>query len=316
VIFTGSGGWNNLAPGLEFTLSPRVPHLKRIVSTESTHSRGLIHDASSRGRQVDRETDHRIHLTIGESLSSEVALVLKAGTTALVVALIEASVNPGEGVELAKPLVAIQAFSRDASCRQSAEIKGRRRLRAIDIQRHYLRLAEQQVGALPVWAGAVLQLWAQVLDGLEDGSEQQRMRLEWVIRRKVFERYLTSRGFDWSNLPAGHEKADLFELDNKLGRVGRAGMFPLLDQLGALNHRIDVTGFPKEPVPTRATVRGKAIGACFASGLTDSCRGDWNYILDRKNRMVLDLGDPFETCLNWRPKAETLGFDFHAWGLR
>src|SRR5437667_213953 len=42
IIYTGAGGFNSLSNGLEFTLSPRVPHLANVVSNNSTSDRGIF----------------------------------------------------------------------------------------------------------------------------------------------------------------------------------------------------------------------------------------------------------------------------------
>lgn len=97
IIYTGAGGFNPLAAGLEFTLSPRAAHLTNAVSSDSTGNRGIFH---TKDESLCGPGYHRLHLLCGESLCSETASWLKLGATALVVAMIEAGVNPGGAVDL------------------------------------------------------------------------------------------------------------------------------------------------------------------------------------------------------------------------
>ena len=111
IIYTGAGGFNSLHPfALNFTLSPRVWHLQHEISNESTHSRGIFH---TKNESLSNRGYNRLHIICGESLCSELATWLKIGTTALVVALIDGGVLPGEAVRLRSPLAAIRRFASD-----------------------------------------------------------------------------------------------------------------------------------------------------------------------------------------------------------
>ena len=113
LIYSGAGGFNNLSAGIELTLSPRVPHMTTEVSTESTHSRGIFH---TKDEPLSGGAYHRLHLLCGESLCSQLATWLKIGTTALVVAMIEAGLQPGDAVALRAPVAAMQTFAGDPGC--------------------------------------------------------------------------------------------------------------------------------------------------------------------------------------------------------
>ena len=114
IIYTGAGGFNSrFRHGIDFTLSPRVPHLEHAVSEQSTHSRGIFH---TKDESLSSNGYHRLHILCGESLCSELAGWLKVGTTALVVALIDGGANPGDAVHLASPLTAMQTFASDPTC--------------------------------------------------------------------------------------------------------------------------------------------------------------------------------------------------------
>ena len=43
VIYTGAGGFDAFAPGLEFVISPRAMFLQRVTSQESTWNRAIVH---------------------------------------------------------------------------------------------------------------------------------------------------------------------------------------------------------------------------------------------------------------------------------
>ncbi len=201
LVYTGAGGYKNDSAGAIFMLSPRVTHLTRDVSNQSTSNRGIFHD-----KHDDLCTNgyHRLHLLCGESLCSELSMWLRAGTTALVVAMCDAGLRPGEAVALRDPVAAMHRFALDPTCRATAETKRGEQLSAIAIQRHYLAHAEAHVGQpwMPDWAPEVCERWRAVLDCLEGGWESAATTLDWAIKLGMYRDHVRRRGVTWESLAA------------------------------------------------------------------------------------------------------------------
>ncbi|MBD3163166.1 MAG: hypothetical protein GF328_13775 [Candidatus Latescibacteria bacterium] len=200
VIYTGAGGFHPMSPGLQFSLSPRIHHLPRVRSDDSTANRGLFHD---KNEPLNRSGFARLHLLCGESLYSQTSSWLKIGTTAVVVALIEAGVRPGDAVKLSAPLTAARRIATDPTLRFSVPVTDGRRMRAIAIQRHYLELAEAHLGAetMPPWAGEVCRAWREILDRLEAGNGAVSRTLDWAIKLPLYMDRVARNGFRWESLP-------------------------------------------------------------------------------------------------------------------
>lgn len=200
IIYTGAGGFNSQSGGLEFTLSPRVPHLANVVSNNSTSDRGIFH---TKDESLTRPGFHRMHIICGESLCSEKAMWLKVATTALVVAMAEAGLRPALVVGLRSPLQAMQAIASDPSCAALVETVEGRRLSALEIQYHYLTLAEKHLGDswMPAWAEEVCREWRKMLNSLLDAPESVATTLDWGIKRALYASYANSRGVVWDSLP-------------------------------------------------------------------------------------------------------------------
>ena len=200
VVYTGAGGFNNLSKGIEFTLSPRVAHLNRGVSGESTHHRGIFH---TKGETLAGHDYQRLHLLCGESVCSETAAWLKLGTTALIVAMVDAGLSPGDAVQPRSPLDAIRTFARDPTCRATVPAIDGRRLDALDIQHHYLDEAERHVddAFMPPWAGDVCRRWRAALERLEGAPASVSSVLDWAIKLPLFRDRAARRGLAWDSLP-------------------------------------------------------------------------------------------------------------------
>lgn len=197
LIYTGAGGFDATYPGIRFVLSPRVPHLTAEVSEQSTSSRGVLH---TKNESLSSAGYNRLHLLCSESLFSERAIFLRVGVTALIVAMIEAGLQPGDQVKLAAPLEAMRVFAGDPACERKIMTAHGECLTAAMIQRRYLELAEAHLRDpfMPSWGPDVCREWRQVLDLLESGNPQAvATRLDWAIRFSVFSRFLEAEGYDW-----------------------------------------------------------------------------------------------------------------------
>jgi proteasome accessory factor A len=198
LVYTGAGGFNPLSRGLEFTLSPRIAHLQKVVSGSSTNDRGIWHTKSeSLSAQYNR-----LHVLCGESLCSETAAFLKAGATALVVALADAGLEPGKSLQLAEPLAAMQNVAADVTCKRPLKMSDGSGLTALAIQRRYLEQVEAHVGDsfMPDWAGEVCRRWRAVLDQLERAPGAVARTLDWGIKRALYAHQAKSFGLCWEAL--------------------------------------------------------------------------------------------------------------------
>jgi Pup-ligase protein len=198
-VLLGAGGWDYRSPALRFTLSPRAHFITQVSDRDSQYMRPLFH---TKDEALSRTGSHRLHVACSETLCSETANILRFGTTALVLALVERGVRPGRDVGLVSPVGALHRFALDPDFRARAVIANRRRLTALEIQRHYLSCAESHLHdlQLPDWAERVCALWRTTLDELEQGPSRVEATLDWAIKRRLFIRRLASRGIEWATL--------------------------------------------------------------------------------------------------------------------
>ncbi len=199
IIFSGSGGFNPLSRGLEFTLSPRLlAFFQQVEATSSTSERGLWHTKGAM-EPLCGGGYKRLHVLCSESLCSGTANCLRLSSTALIIALAEAGLNPGGAVQLADPIATLQTVATDVTCKKPLHMADGRSMTAIEIQRHYLEAAEAQVGKdiLPAWAAEACALWRKVLDRLEDAPESVADSLDWGIKYALFSSHARKRGLRW-----------------------------------------------------------------------------------------------------------------------
>jgi proteasome accessory factor A len=199
LIYTGAGGFNPLSKGLEFTLSPRVAHIELVVSRSSTNERGIWHTKS----ESLCSGYNRLHVLCGESLCAETATFLKIGATALIVAMADAGLTPGDAVKLVDPLKAMRMIAGDVTCNKPLRMADGSSMTALAVQRHYLEMAEAHVSDsfMPAWAAEVCRRWRAVLDQLEDAPTAVNRTLDWGIKQALYADQARSLGIRWEDLP-------------------------------------------------------------------------------------------------------------------
>jgi hypothetical protein len=201
VIYTGAGGFNPLAAGIEFTLSPRAAHIRHEISESSTAQRGIFHTKNER---LASRSYNRMHLLCGESLCSHLGSWLRVGTTAVVIAMIDAGLSPGRDVELAYPVDALRGFVSDPDCRLTTLRKNRGAVTAVDVQRSYLQMAEDNAGHkdMPPWTADVCVEWRRMLDRIEHQRETLSVTLDWAIKLAFFKEHVDKSEISWDDFGA------------------------------------------------------------------------------------------------------------------
>lgn len=313
-VLAGAGGLDAHAASPRFMLSPRVRHLQHVVSDQSTESRGIFH---TRNEKLAGPATNRLHLLCGESLQSHTSEVLRFGTTALVLCLLDGGLRPGPAVRLLDPLAAMHTYVTDPCCRAAARCGDGALRRAIDIQRHYLDCARAHVEApfMPCWAPAICDLWGAMLDRLEHGWTAVQRTLDWAIKYAVYRDFIERRGQPIAMLLEHDRDAPappalvalrrkLCEIDVRYGQLGPTSIFDDLDDQGVLDHRqVDACEVDRArttpPRRGRARVRGESVRSLQAC--RDRYFASWTSILDREEHRMLDLSDPLADDARWKP---------------
>jgi hypothetical protein len=202
-VFAWAGGFNPLARNsLEYCLFPRAFFFAKPISDQSTHDRGIFH---VRDESLAGPGFWRLHIICGESLHSETALWLKLGTTALVVAMAEAGLEPGRFVVLENPVQALHQAARNLQ--HPLALADGRMLTALDLQEHYLELAEWNLDheCMPPFAPDVCSIWRKTLDGLRTHPRALSKVLDWPFKAGLFEKLWHENGIAMATMSSGNE---------------------------------------------------------------------------------------------------------------
>ncbi|MYR05615.1 Pup--protein ligase [Gordonia sp. SID5947] len=291
-LICGAGKVLQTPKAATFCLSQRAEHIWEGVSSATTRSRPIINTRDE--PHADAEKYRRLHVIVGDSNMSEMTTMLKVGSAALVLEMIEAGVAFRD-FALDNPIRAIREVSHDPTGRRPVRLAGGRQASALDIQREYhARAVEHMANRRPdPEMDRVVDLWGRMLDAVEaDDFSAVDTEVDWVIKRKLFDRYQNKYSMDLSDPKIA--QLDLAFHDIKRGR----GVFDVLTRKGlvtrATTDEAIADAVNEPPQTTRAKLRGDFISAAQKAGRDFTV--DWVHLKlnDQAQRTVL-CKDPFRS---------------------
>ena len=208
-IFTGAGKVGTEAPGVArgtigFQLTSRADFFEEEVGLETTLKRPIVNTRDE--PHADAQKYRRLHVIVGDANLSEVATLLKVGTTALVLSMIEDDFLPRE-FRFLSPVATIRRVSYDTTLRAPLELADGTTVTALEVQwelldraRKYAEVAGLEcLGPDPAVGEDVLARWERVLTQLEADPATLAGQLDWVAKHRLLEGYRARHGLEWSD---------------------------------------------------------------------------------------------------------------------
>jgi Pup amidohydrolase len=252
----GEASWDDRS-GHRYQLSQRADFFEAEVGLETTLKRPIINTRDE--PHADPEKYRRLHVIVGDANLCEVATLLKVGTTALVLKMIEDDDAPE--LALAEPVSALHDVARDPTCTAVVRLTDGRRLTAVQVQWEYLERAKKYVEQEDTTGDnlEVLERWESVLAGLEDDPMQLTRELDWVAKHRLLEGYRERHGLDWSDPKLRLIDLQYHDVDRSKGLYHRLAAAGQVERLVG-DHEIE-RAVMEPPEDTRAYFRGRCIAA-------------------------------------------------------
>ena len=294
-MICGAGKVLQTPRGAVYCVSQRAEHIWESVSSATTRSRPIINTRDE--PHADAERFRRLHVIVGDSNMSETTMLLKVGSTDLVLRMIEAGAVLRElrDMTLDNPIRAIREVSHDMTGRSRIRLANGREMSALEIQYEYLTCARDftSKNGLNAISKRVLEMWERALEGIETGNLDKIAReIDWVTKYQLIERYRARH-----DLPLSAPRIAQLDLAYHDVRRGR-GLYYLLQCRGAVDRVTrDLDIFEAKSTPpqtTRAKLRGEFIRR--AQEKRRDFTVDWVHLKlnDQAQRTVL-CKDPFRS---------------------
>ena len=277
-----------------FQVSQRADFFEVEVGLETTLKRPIINTRDE--PHAVAEKYRRLHVILGDANLSEISCLLKVGTTAIVLEMIEQGWLSGVDFTVAKPVGELHSVSHDPSLQHLVTLASGRRLTAVQLQMEYCELArkfvaDRQGSDVDPDTAEVLDRWESVLTRLETEPMSLSRELDWVAKLSLLEGYRARDGLSW-----GSPRLEAVDLQYSDLRANR-GVYNVLAAKGRFERLLDDAAIAEAahepPEDTRAYFRGR----CIEKYPAEVAAASWDSV-------VFDL--PGRTSLQRVPTLEPL----------
>ena len=259
-LYTGAGKMgselNTQDKEITFQLSQRADFIEVEVGLETTLKRPIINTRDEPHSYPQHY--RRFHVIAGDANISQTATFLKLGTTAIVMSMIEDKFWGSEFI-FAEPVKAYRQVSTDLSINEPLELEDGNSITALEVQweifRHAKKYGEAEgLESVNEEVGQkVLELWEEILNGLETDPMSLSNQLDWVAKKKLIEAYKDRHNLDYGD-------SRLFSLDLQYHDLRSTHSIAERLVLAELVDHQDVLNAINQPPPdTRAYFRGMCL---------------------------------------------------------
>ncbi|MCP3988800.1 MAG: proteasome accessory factor PafA2 [Actinomycetia bacterium] len=280
-IFTGSGKVGSELPGVSradvpYQLTQRAEHFEEEVGLETTLKRPIVNTRDE--PHADSQKYRRLHVIVGDANMSQVATLLKVGTSAIVFAMLEDGALEQRPIE--DPVPSMHQVSHDLTLAKPLTMADGATATALEVQwdlldqakswadRHGLEAVGEDCGKL------VLERWEEVLSGLESDPASLAGQVDWIAKKRILEGFMNRHDCDWDDSRLGALDLQYHDLRPGKSLAAKAGLEALVSDSDA---EIAVN---EPPTDTRAYFRGK----CLQKFADHVVAANWDSI-------VFDVGD-------------------------
>jgi Pup amidohydrolase len=200
-VIAGAGrvGRGQDGTGIGYQVSQRADFFEVEVGLETTLKRPIINTRDEPHASADRF--RRLHVIIGDANLCEVANLLKVGTTALVLQMIEdRGFTRDLGIE--RPVTSLHEVSHDPTLKQRVTMRDGNSVTAVELQWLFYEQAAAFVAArygsdVDEATAEVLTRWESVLTRLEQDPMLCARELDWVAKLRLLDGFRQREALSW-----------------------------------------------------------------------------------------------------------------------
>ena len=182
---------------LPFQISQRADFFEEEIGLETTLKRPIVNTRDE--PHCDPTKYRRLHVIAGDANMSEIATLLKLGTTSIVLAMIEDNAFPSHLI-IKDPVRAIRQVSHDTSLTTAISMADGQTMTALQIQmeileasiryadRFGLEVVDAEVG------NDVMMRWANVLEGLDSDQLLVADIVDWIAKKRIVDGFTQRHG--------------------------------------------------------------------------------------------------------------------------
>jgi proteasome accessory factor A len=178
-----------------FQISQRADYINNDLFEWVQFNRAIINTRDE--PLADSRKYRRLHLLHGDTSVLPVTLLLKIGTTSLVLDLLEADRLPK--VALADAVASFHQLSHQLDGPWVVSLSDGRKLGAIELLFMYHERASREFRGRDQETDLVLDLWHSVLERLDSNPSSLVGQVDWITKRWLFQQFIDQEKLSWSH---------------------------------------------------------------------------------------------------------------------
>lgn len=267
-----------------FQISQRADYINNDLFEWVQFNRAIINTRDE--PLADPRRYRRLHLLHGDTSVLPTTLLLKVGTTALVLDLLEADQMPA--LILDDAVGAFRRLSHLPDGPWTVTLASGRTISAVDVLEEFWSAANRRFLGRDEETDHLLKIWGETLGGLESNRNALVGRVDWITKKYLLEQFMAQEDLTWGDAWLKSQDLEFHQVDPTKS-LGLA-LADTPDPWKTTNVEIR-TAMENPPKDTRAAIRSHAMRQLVGKGLPYFL--DWE-ILGVDGGNALPLPDPFE----------------------
>jgi len=273
-------------PGMEsiFQMSQRADYINNDLFEWVQFNRAIINTRDE--PLADARKYRRLHLLHGDTNVLPASLLLKVGTTSLVLDLLEMNCLPK--VVLADAVAAFRNLSHQPDGPWLVQLADGRCAEAVTILFEYQRAAKSELQGRDAETDTLISIWSDVLEALASDPELLVGKVDWITKRWLLRQFCEQEEISWSHPWLKSQDLEYHQIEpaRSLG-LALAQNPPAWD----IPHKEVAQAATLAPSNTRAAVRSQAMHLLKNEGCAYYI--DWE-IIGAEGGNSLHMLNPFE----------------------
>jgi proteasome accessory factor A len=241
-------------PGLDsaFQISQRADYVNNDLFEWVQFNRAIINTRDE--PLADARKYRRLHLLHGDTNVLPASLLLKVGTTSLVLDLLEMNCLPK--VILADAVVTFRNLSHQPDGPWLVQLADGKCAEAVQLLQEYQRVAEAELRGRDSETDSLLTIWGDTLQALQTDPEKLVGQVDWITKRWLLRQFCEKEDISWSHPWLKSQDLEYHQIDpaRSLG-LALAQTPPVWE----LPPKEIAQAASQPPANTRAAVRSRAM---------------------------------------------------------
>jgi proteasome accessory factor A len=236
---------------------------------------------------ADPRKYRRLHLLHGDTNVLPTSLLLKAGTTSLVLDLLELNCLPK--IALADAVAAFRNISHQPDGPWLVHLADGRCVEAVAILSEYQSAAKNELQGRDVETDALLGVWGEALEALATDPELLVGKVDWITKRWLLRQFCERENISWNHPWLKSQDLEYHQVDPARSLGLALAQTPAFWEV---SHKEVTQACTEAPANTRAAVRSQAMRLLQKEGC--SYYIDWE-IIGAEGGNSLHMLNPFDS---------------------